>query len=64
MKDLQNYEVRAIQERATEAIDKLQAIVKECDQMYQSRRYIMDKAAIALERVRIIHGIAVGEDDG
>lgn len=63
MKDLQAHEARAIQERAMDAINKLQSIVHECEQIYYSRRYIMSKAEDAALDVKIVVGIANGEYD-
>lgn len=60
MKDLQASEARAIAENAKEAIDFLERIVKECDGMYSSRRYIIDKATNAKAFIDSIVGIANG----
>lgn len=63
MKDLQASEVRAIAENAKEAIDLLERIVKECDGMYSSRRYIIDKVTNAMIRVNLIASIATEEPE-
>lgn len=64
MKDLEAYAIRAIQERAMTAIHDLQAIVDECERLYQSRRYIIAKAEDALVHAKAISAIATEETDG
>lgn len=61
MRDLETCEVLAIKERAEMAMDALEAIIHECDQMYQSRRYIIEKAINAKEFSAAIVNIATGD---
>ena len=61
MKDLQANDVRVIEGYAQNAIEQLERIVKECDQIYQSRRYIIDKATNAKVLIDALVEIANGD---
>lgn len=62
MKELQASEVRSVQEQAMDAIQCLQSIVKECESLYQSRRYIIAKADDAMAHAKMICAIAKGDN--